>query len=481
MLLAVLFVYLLSFIGADNKLTIAYNYGLSGKLEPCGCSSSKLGGFAQSSILLSKFKEKNKLLILDGGNVVETSSTTDYFKYCTAIKVMDYLKYSAVGVGSNDLGFTPDLLSRAIKGVSFPLISANVFSKARLYNRTSSVNQIAKLIEEDSQVRNYLKTKKASTNLQLFTTPALVINYSRLKIGITAFTNSSNKVKHSGEYIVLPPEYMLLKVVKKLRKECDFVVVMFDGDYNDIKDYVGECNGIDLILTGVRDNFTLGSGAVVNYETIWGNTNDNGKYLILCDIKKSIFGWSKKIHYEDIKADNPDENVKKLIKNDVDNQIARVFFNQKQTPIYEIVQPTQCSSCHSEAYKAYRNSLHFKSRESLSRVNKESHPDCVGCHVFADIKNDQFHSITCQTCHKEVGYQHIDKAQGGIIPDKTVSNISFTQEWCSSKCHNSNNSKKVTNFSETILREASHGLDSKTRLGRKFIAHKNGKLVVTDH
>jgi hypothetical protein len=69
---------------------------------------------------------------------------------------------------------------------------------------------------------------------------------------------------------------------------------------------------------------------------------------------------------------------------------------------------TQCTFCHSEVSKAWRNSRHAKAIESLRKSKQESLPECVKCHVtgyeqdggFLDIElTPEMAGVQCEACH----------------------------------------------------------------------------------
>ena len=78
-----------AFSQSKPPVTIAYTYGVSGYLEPCGCSSQQMGGFAQRAVLFDKLKSQKIILPIDGGKLVADGKPIDLLKFKIAIELMD--------------------------------------------------------------------------------------------------------------------------------------------------------------------------------------------------------------------------------------------------------------------------------------------------------------------------------------------------------------------------------------------------------
>ena len=87
----------------------------------------------------------------------------------------------------------------------------------------------------------------------------------------------------------------------------------------------------------------------------------------------------------------------------------------------------KCGSCHSTAYKIWKNSDHAKALHTLEELQQDKDPDCVGCHVLGlDSINGfksrrltpQFSFVGCESCHGS-GVEHSQQPEQTKMPKVT--------------------------------------------------------------
>lgn len=126
----------------------------------------------------------------------------------------------------------------------------------------------------------------------------------------------------------------------------------------------------------------------------------------------------------------------------------------------------ECSMCHGKATEQWKTTVHSRAWDTLVKLGKENHLDCIYCHVTAFDKpggsnlafNEPLRDIQCEVCHGP-GSKHVEAdGKGHIVktPDKSL---------CVT-CHNEEHSD--TFQLEAYLRDVTgegHGAELRARLG----------------
>lgn len=456
-------------LSSKKSFGIMFTYGVAGYLEPCGCSAKQMGGLPQRAYQLAEKRKTKDVLPIDGGYLVREGHIFDQLRFKVAMKMMKMMGYKAFGLSRYELQLPGQFLDEQHKQSEIPYLSANVLVTGKQTplvpeSEFDEINlKLAKIIKSVPTVLSSNNQKEPI----LYTTPATIVEINGIKVGITCFTYPYYKDKVSKRYIIYSPAFTLKSVVKELKKNCDYVVVISEGPFSQLKDTLDNNPDINLLLTGVDNGFEAGLGAVPNYQFNWANSNDIGKHFIFCAVQPNKNKFTNIITGEEIPDDKLLKEYQQVYETEFKTKLKALFFNQDfVVPAFNYVSPSTCSSCHPSAYKVYKDSMHIKSVESLKAKNLEYNPDCVGCHIVIDEKNGEFHPIICQTCHSKITTEHTTIAQSGKVPPKAVTDMTFSKEWCAQKCHNPENSQEFEAKYPEYIKKFFHGLDAKTAYGK---------------
>jgi hypothetical protein len=126
----------------------------------------------------------------------------------------------------------------------------------------------------------------------------------------------------------------------------------------------------------------------------------------------------------------------------------------------------ECSTCHGKAEKQWKGTVHAGAWETLEKLGKQNHLDCIYCHVTGFDKpggsnlafNESLRDIQCEVCHGPGG-KHVEADGEGHIQ------LTPTRDLCV-VCHNEEHSD--TFDFEPYLRDVTgpgHGEKFRERLG----------------
>ena len=126
----------------------------------------------------------------------------------------------------------------------------------------------------------------------------------------------------------------------------------------------------------------------------------------------------------------------------------------------------ECSMCHGKATEQWKTTVHGRAWDTLVKLGKEHHLDCVYCHVTGFDKpggsnlayNESLRDIQCEVCHGP-GSKHVEADGKGHI-------VKTPQESLCITCHNEEHSD--TFQFEAYLRDVTgegHGAEFRAKLG----------------
>jgi 2',3'-cyclic-nucleotide 2'-phosphodiesterase / 3'-nucleotidase len=121
----------------DKKLVIniLQTSDVHGTILPISYANNEAieAGLAKISTVINREREKdNRLILIDNGDIIQGTALTYHYSKIDSegenpvIKVMNYMKYDAAVLGNHEFNYGQDILERAVKGSSFPWLSANI-------------------------------------------------------------------------------------------------------------------------------------------------------------------------------------------------------------------------------------------------------------------------------------------------------------------------------------------------------------------
>ncbi len=227
----VIFFFLLSGTAAAKDNLIVYTGNSFSSLYPCRhCPASIGGGIARRAKLIKTLRSRSNVLLLDSGNIFPLAkySSLNAQRAGVMLKALSMLKYDAVGIGSRDLVFSPDMFKQAVKKYRIPFVACNF--------KFSGVK------------------------------PYIIKRIGNIKVGITAVApqikNGIAKVKDG-----IP---CLARVIKILKRKADYLIVLSGAKEDFNNRIIKTLPQINLLAAGgishrKTDKQKIGSNQLVVY------------------------------------------------------------------------------------------------------------------------------------------------------------------------------------------------------------------------
>jgi hypothetical protein len=116
-----------SVYGEEQTINILYTGGMTGELEPCGCSpKTDFGGLARLSGYLSEHSEElSPNILVDAGNFTPKDTPQGRLKAEAIFRSFNVIKYDAVAFGENENVFPRDFLYPLVKENNTPVLCAS--------------------------------------------------------------------------------------------------------------------------------------------------------------------------------------------------------------------------------------------------------------------------------------------------------------------------------------------------------------------
>jgi hypothetical protein len=395
-----------------------------GYLQPCGCSRPQLGGMARRYNFIQTLKKRGwPVVAVDLGDIApQQNGPQKMLKYVTAMKGLDLLGYSAIGIGANEMAMpTIEALGNySLNHPTPPVLAANVSLEGPGHMFRGLVHPWV------------IAHKEAPP-----------------RVGITALIGASLAGKDPAVKLV-PRARQLLGELKA--QKVDLVVLLFDGSFNEAKacaEFCARCRQADktlpavdvmMCLSGEEDEppgvpdhvgrtLVIRLGHKARYVGVVG-AFATGQPAAPCKLRYQLVPLGEEYETkEGQEASNPImalmEDYAKEVKRG--NYLARyprslhpvqIAFPEKEP---EYVGTAICAGCHKDEYQVWKNSAHSHAYESLV---KATHPslrqydgECVVCHVvgfkyktgFTDeVKTAFLKDVGCESCHGP-GSAHVAK------------------------------------------------------------------------
>jgi 2',3'-cyclic-nucleotide 2'-phosphodiesterase (5'-nucleotidase family) len=290
----------------DSTITILYQSGRNGSLEPCGCHSTPYGGIDRELNAVRKLKAANpRVLYVDPGNMLSPLVKPDLRepmrkKAHVIVDAMALTGLSVFAPGPYDVSLGIPLLKELQKKAKFEFVSANLADKA------------GKLIFD----------------------PSTVVQVGPWKVGVTGISPTYK----FPEGKILDPIKALQKELASLSTKSDWIVVLSQmGTHDDNLKLLGKFPEVRMIF-GTDGKRVLANGDMIaKGQQLAFNQRPEGFYLGRVDVefKKPFKGFfSKKWAalsndaikgWEEALGKVPEEKKKELEKNIADYKTNRLL------------------------------------------------------------------------------------------------------------------------------------------------------------
>lgn len=245
--LIILLFFLLTYFNNPDKcyadihyLTILHTNDVHGRLVPIDYSNDQLsvGGIARRAALIKSIKATHKnVLTLDAG---DTFQGTIFFKLFNGIpdaKFMSEIGYDASTIGNHEFDKGIDTLEKIICSASYPYISSNI---------------------------KFLHDEKLNKKVAGY----IIKNYDGFKVGIIGVTTDKLKTlinNYDNNIRVSSDIKTVKKLVKKLKPEVDFIVVLSHIGFEEDVKLAKMVPDIDVIVGGHSHSFLTQPSVIREY------------------------------------------------------------------------------------------------------------------------------------------------------------------------------------------------------------------------
>ncbi len=409
-----------SLLFSQKHIIILHTNNLNSTLENCICPDHPFGSIEKIKPIVDEIRKNEKnVLLLDAGDVL--SPFGDKKKDITMLEALPHLKYDIMTPGDQDFLNGIDFFKSYFLNKHFPVISANL-----------SINA----------------------------PPYVIKKMGNFKIGVVGITSEKAfnffPEDKRGQISVADVDKGMEKVLNELKGKTDMLVLLSHSGLDEDKKLAVKFPSVDLIIGGHSQN-ALKEGLKAG-NTMIVQAGSDGYYLGRVDI---VLNNSNKI--SQIKASlipigielKNDPLIVNIIKKYDYTFIHKAVTAQKlKTPVdkqYFIGDAQNCESCHLKQYKAWQQSPHARSWQSLAEDKKTKSLKCLSCHVSGFGREEGFinenitanmKNVSCVDCHY-TSPEHMKKKSRD-----TVKKIS--QETCT-VCHDKENDADF-NFEKALLR-----------------------------
>lgn len=386
-----------------------------GYIEPCGCTGLDFqkGGLARRETLYRDLKSRGWPIVpIDVGNQVRRFGLQPAIKFQTTMAALRGMKYTAVGLGPDDLRLdSGDLLSEIVTEGT-PLVSANV----TIFGQ--QISDGLKIVDAGGYrigITSVLgkKEQKSIRGSEISFTDAA-----------TAIAQAHDKfVKAKCKLMVLlchasTEETLQLATSSEKAKKFNVVITAGGAD---------EPALIPELIKGTKQSFLIQTGKKGMYVGVVGIYPDQKQPLryerIPLDkrFKDSPEMLQSLKNYQEQLQTLYERDWTRLVTKPVDHPTGRKFVGSEA-----------CKDCHEHAFEVWEKTPHHEATHSIAYPNERSDiprhfdPECLSCHVtgwdpkayFPYIsgyealeKSKHLHGNGCENCHGP-GSAHVAAENG---------------------------------------------------------------------
>lgn len=479
-----------------NEITVVFNGSRNSRIEPCGCRARNLGGIDKEAGMIEQFRKENSAtLVLEAGGYFR-DFVDENFKLQTwyMLEALRLMKLNAINIGYRDLTHGVEFLKQLEQEKQLPLISANIkdgatgktlfpphrIAQVKLKDgRTIRIGIVGATAPKENAERPGTGPAASEPRAELSMPspiPGQVAGSGdgsswqgvpgggegRIDAGTTspavAFALSTTG-QSARRYDIVDEIPVLEEEAKKLRGECDVLILLEFSTVERTKKIIEKVPSFDVVIAG---EYSM-KGPAFKYgprNTLLAAPEHEGRYLGQVDVCFAKEG--KQI--EDMSGDviPIDQNIEaapaitrviSLYKNDIEK--LPVAPGQVAAGDKLFVGASRCQTCHSREYKQWKTTKHSRAMPTLVKKNMQFNPDCLRCHTvaykraggFVDLRvTPNLSNVQCESCHGP-GKKHIEEQMAlSSNPDagkngakrQVIMRTRFDGPFCK-QCHDPNN------------------------------------------
>jgi hypothetical protein len=382
-----------------------------GYLQPCGCSRPQLGGMARRYNFIEGLKQRGwPVVAVDLGDIAQRSGPQKMLKYKAAMKALDLLHYTAIGLGLNEMAMpTMEALANYTLNNPRPRVLAANLDRGQVFTGLVEPLEIAR---KDAPPR----------------------------VGVSALIGKGVEKQVKDPDVKVQPQ-VLRKVLAEMKaKQTQLVVLLFQGslkEAQDCADFCARCRAQDPTLPAVDVMLCLSDedeppGVPDRVgRTLIVRVGHKGRYVGVVgafrtgqgqpayDLRYQLVAIGEE--YETPKGKEATNPVIALME-DYAREVKRGnFLTQYHRSLHPVqvafpnakyVGSQRCRNCHKPAHTIWEKSAHAHAYRSLENAKlpslRQYDGECVACHVvgfahktgFTDeVSTPKLLNVGCESCH----------------------------------------------------------------------------------
>lgn len=355
------FLVLLALLAPSSQaVTLIHSNDVLGEIEPCGCRTNPLGGYARKANILKKLPD-TELIQLDAGDVLfQSDSTPELLKKQTLVqaswivRILDLMKQDAVTPGEKDFSM----------GVA-------AFQKLTRESRTHFL--AANLLKRNGH--RLLKDSILLTRMRSDGTP--------FRVAVLGLVGSD--LNWPKELQVRDPITTARELIPALRKRADLVIALTHEGLEADQRLAEKVQGIDIIIGGHSQSFLqhpIKIGKTVLYQSSFRNQYVGSLNLEMLQKEEGYRFIGLDANYDSPPGNSTpvDEAIQSF-----KEAIARLNLKDQtsvQRDVTKVNYQTfpRCSECHLTQFDFWRKTPHANALAPLIKANQDKNKECVQCH-----------------------------------------------------------------------------------------------------
>lgn len=349
-------------VQSSHAVTVIHSNDVLGEIEPCGCRTNPLGGYARKANFLKGLKDR-ELIQLDAGDLLfsadvipELLKNQSEFQARYVLKVLDELHHDVVVPGEKDF---------ALGSKTF----LNLISKSKIH---------------------FLAANLTRKNGSAFLPPSVILTRKgtdgkTVRVAILGLVGSD--LDWPKDLKASDPIQMARQKIPELRKKADYVIALTHLGLDEDKKLAEKVKGIDFIVGGHTQSF-LQTPLKVGSTTILQSSFRN-QYVGQLDLSKDpkaddfyqLVGLDPNY---DSPAGAP-STTDQLV-DEFKTKLAEMNSHQDDVvPVNSAAAKFQtfprCAECHLKQFDFWRKTPHMNALHALVAAKQDKNLECLTCHT----------------------------------------------------------------------------------------------------
>jgi len=379
-----------------------------------------MGGMARRAAKINEARRQGiPTILVDGGDFSPNYNQQGEIKSEVLLESFRQMKYDAISIAEREMLMQNDNYNalEKLKSCGIPIVTLNIKYKGKR-----------------------LREKP------------IIINREGIKVGAFGLFigDQISRLSKRG-WEIEDPEKIIKTALMYTRQNSDFVIAMLYGEMGQIRKFVKNHKGMDIVIIS-RSSSKIKKPAKINNSLLL-SAGIQGKYLGRIDaylvgrtwrFDPQLIALDKRVP-EDPKLAATYAKYQKRIEL-MAKESAKKYAKELKDEFPPVHRAAACRSCHGDIYNKWAKTAHAHAIESLIKKNEHNNQECLGCHTTSYLKGGfislgttpEYAGVQCVSCHRKLK-EHIefysrkpDKSEAQITPRARPPEV--TQDVCL-RCH----------------------------------------------